>query len=138
LADGVGVYRPHLCDCRQTAPQRGLQPEVTNNAGRYFGGANIAEGSTGQTDIEQARFLGMALRSLVETVACQHLINRRQYLPDAELLRQAYRKANDLSAKLQAFRKSIAPEQAWIREETAKYLAYTVSEPEILGPFKSS
>ena len=31
---------------------------------------NIAEGSTGQTDAEQARFLGMALRSLIETVAC--------------------------------------------------------------------
>jgi four helix bundle protein len=28
---------------------------------------NIAEGSTGQTDTEQARFLGLALRSLVET-----------------------------------------------------------------------
>ena len=31
---------------------------------------NIAEGSTGQTDAEQARFLGLALRSLLETVAC--------------------------------------------------------------------
>jgi four helix bundle protein len=31
---------------------------------------NIAEGSTGQSDAEQARFLGMALRSLIETVAC--------------------------------------------------------------------
>src|SRR3712207_527297 len=38
---------------------------------------NIAEGSTGQTDIEQARFLGLALRSLLETVACQHIISRR-------------------------------------------------------------
>ena len=37
---------------------------------------NIAEGSTGQTDPEQARFIGMAIRSLVETVACQHLIRR--------------------------------------------------------------
>jgi four helix bundle protein len=40
---------------------------------------NIAEGSTGQTDAEQARFLGMAIRSLIETVACQHIINRRNY-----------------------------------------------------------
>ena len=30
---------------------------------------NIAEGSTGQTDPEQARFLAMALRSVLETVA---------------------------------------------------------------------
>ena len=41
---------------------------------------NIAEGSTGQTDAEQARFLGLAIRSLLETVACQHLISRRGYL----------------------------------------------------------
>jgi four helix bundle protein len=31
---------------------------------------NIAEGSTGQSDAEQNRFLGLALRSLIETVAC--------------------------------------------------------------------
>jgi four helix bundle protein len=47
---------------------------------------NIAEGSTGQTDAEQARFLGMAIRSLIETVACQHVIRRRKYLADETLL----------------------------------------------------
>lgn len=31
---------------------------------------NIAEGSTGQSDAEQNRFLGLALRSYLETVAC--------------------------------------------------------------------
>ena len=41
---------------------------------------NIAEGSTGQTDPEQSRFLGMALRSLIETVACQDVIERRKVL----------------------------------------------------------
>src|SRR5437868_6599364 len=51
---------------------------------------NIAEGSTGQTNVEQARFLGLALRSLVETVACQHIINERGYLEDRTELRQAY------------------------------------------------
>jgi four helix bundle protein len=35
---------------------------------------NIAEGSQGQSDAEQARFLGMAIRSLIETVACQRII----------------------------------------------------------------
>ena len=50
---------------------------------------NIAEGSQGQTDAEQARFLGLALRSLVETVACQHLISRRKLLVDAQPLRDA-------------------------------------------------
>jgi len=40
---------------------------------------NIAEGSTSQTDAEQARFLGLSLRSLVETVACRRLAQRRYY-----------------------------------------------------------
>jgi len=31
---------------------------------------NIGEGSTGQSDAEQSRFLGLALRSLMECVAC--------------------------------------------------------------------
>jgi len=84
---------------------------------------NIAEGSTGQTDLEQARFLGLALRSLVETVACQHLINRRNLQNDKDLLRQAYRQAEALSIKLQAFRKTIAPDQAWLREPSAAYRA---------------
>jgi four helix bundle protein len=38
---------------------------------------NIAEGSTGQSDREQGRFLGMAIKSLLETVACMKLIERR-------------------------------------------------------------
>ena len=41
---------------------------------------NIAEGSTGQTDAEQNRFLGLALRSYLETIACCDLIERRAYL----------------------------------------------------------
>ena len=78
---------------------------------------NIAEGSTGQTDAEQARFLGLALRSLIETVACQHLISRRGYLPDSPQLREAYRKSETLARKLQAMRRAIAPERPWVREE---------------------
>ncbi len=73
---------------------------------------NIAEGSTSQTDAEQARFLGMAIRSLLETVACHHLINRRGYLQATNPLRQAYRCAEILAAKLHSMRKAIAPEQA--------------------------
>ena len=68
---------------------------------------NIAEGSTGQSDAEQARFLGMTLRSLIEIVACQHLINRRKYLDDISLLREAYQASDKLAAKLQAMRHSI-------------------------------
>lgn len=35
---------------------------------------NIAECPQGQSEAEQARFLGMAVRSLIETVACQQII----------------------------------------------------------------
>lgn len=82
---------------------------------------NIAEGSTGQTDAEQARFLGMAIRSLLETVACQHIINRRDYLEDRALLRQAYTDDQILAAKLHSMRKAIAPEQTWLREALGDY-----------------
>ena len=82
---------------------------------------NIAEGSTGQTDAEQARFLGLAVRSLLETVACQHLISRREYLPDVAPLRESYRQADTLAAKLQALRTTIAPKKAWLREESVLY-----------------
>ncbi|MGE5376633.1 MAG: four helix bundle protein [Bacteroidota bacterium] len=45
---------------------------------------NIAEGSQGQSDAEQARFLGMKIRSLIETVACEQVIQRRNYIQDTE------------------------------------------------------
>src|SRR5437868_6626353 len=55
---------------------------------------NIAEGSTGQTDVEQARFLGLAIRSALETVACQHIISRRDFIQDRTSLRHRCLKAN--------------------------------------------
>ena len=88
---------------------------------------NIAEGSTGQSDVEQARFLGMALRSLTETVACQHLIYRRKYLTDVLPLREAYQASDKLAAKLQAMRRSLLGERR-IGEESEVY-ATDVSTP---------
>ncbi len=81
---------------------------------------NIAEGSTGQSDAEQARFLGMAIRSLVETVACQHLIRRRNYISDIAVLDEVYAKSNELAKRLQSFRKSLIGGRE-IKEETALY-----------------
>lgn len=83
---------------------------------------NIAEGAIGQTDAEQARSLGHAIRSLVEIVACQHLINRWSYLTDSEPLRKLYRMSETLVAKLHTMRKAIAPEKPLLREEPAEYL----------------
>ena len=82
---------------------------------------NIAEGSQGQTDPEQARFLGFALHSAIETVACQQLIRRRRYLADATLLDEAYLKSQTLVRKLQAFRKSLSTFNR-IREGSTEYL----------------
>lgn len=81
---------------------------------------NIAEGSTGQSNPEQAKFLGYAVRSLIETVACLHHINRRKHLSDPAPLRQAYRSAEALFAKLQAMRKAIDPDR-FLREEEVEY-----------------
>jgi four helix bundle protein len=68
---------------------------------------NIAEGSTGQSDKEQARFLGMAIRSLLESVACVKLIGRRNYITkeDGNAL---YNFSEKLFAKLTAFKKAVS------------------------------
>ena len=69
---------------------------------------NIAEGSTGQSDPEQARFLSMAIRSLLETVACKHIIERRGYLREhAPILREVDELGKTLARSLQAMRKSV-------------------------------
>lgn len=80
---------------------------------------NIAEGSQGQSDAEQARFLGMSLRSLIETVACQEIIRRRGYLQDMTMLNKAYEDSQILARKLQSFRKSISPYQ--VKEDSPFY-----------------
>jgi four helix bundle protein len=80
---------------------------------------NIAEGSQGQSDAEQARFLGMSLRSLVETVACQEIIRKRRYFQDESLLNIAYENSQILARKLQSFRKSISSYQ--VREKMPLY-----------------
>lgn len=85
---------------------------------------NIAEGSIGQTDAEQARFLGIAIRSLVETVACQHLIARRNLLEDRDMLRQAYRDAETLVAMLHRMRRSLRDgyDTSSVNETAEEYL----------------
>lgn len=51
---------------------------------------NIAEGSTGQSSIQEfKRFLGIALRSAIEVVACLFICKSRNYI-DQELLQKQY------------------------------------------------
>jgi len=67
---------------------------------------NIAEGSTGQTDPEQKRFLGLALRSYLETVACLDIIERRGYVP-YEGLERVREAGHGVFVKIQSFRKAL-------------------------------
>ena len=72
---------------------------------------DIAEGSTGQTDKEQNRFLGISLRSLIETVACIHLIGKMNYCDtedEKKQLKSLYKEANHLAVRIQAMRNSLA------------------------------
>ncbi|NOX61926.1 MAG: four helix bundle protein [Chloroflexi bacterium] len=84
---------------------------------------NIAEGSTSQTDAEQTRFLGMAIRSLYETVSCLHIIHQLDYCPDREDLRIAYRAAERLSIKLHNMRKALSSSQNQLREPAPEYFS---------------
>ena len=69
---------------------------------------NIAEGSTGQTDPEQARFLGLSLRSLMECVACLDLVQRHEYV-SAEELSSTRELGHKVFIKLQAMRRTLRP-----------------------------
>ena len=81
---------------------------------------NIAEGSTSQSDAEQNRFLGMAVRSVLETVACLHIIRRRKFVADTALLDGAEEDARILAAKLHAFRNSLKP-AGQVKEPESSY-----------------
>ena len=67
---------------------------------------NIAEGSTGQSNLEQKRFLGLALRSYLETIACLDLIEQLDYLSEIET-KQIRDKGHQLFIKLSAFRNAL-------------------------------
>lgn len=68
---------------------------------------NIVEGSTSNSDGEQSRYIRIAISSLLETVACLHIIKRRKYLMNGSLLNDIYKNSEILFSKLQSFRKSL-------------------------------
>ncbi len=82
---------------------------------------NIAEGSTGQSDPEQNRFLGMAIRSLIETVACQRIIARRKYIADTIFMQKIDAQAQELAKRLFAFRKALIAHNKSVNEEIGPY-----------------
>lgn len=67
---------------------------------------NIAEGSTGQSNPEQIRFLGYSQRSAIEVVNCLYLAAKRDYI-DKVTFDKFYNEPEKTIAKIQAFKKAI-------------------------------
>ncbi|GAB5527766.1 MAG: four helix bundle protein [Roseivirga sp.] len=67
---------------------------------------NIAEGSTGQTDKEFNRFLGIALRSGIEVVTCLYIGRRRKIISQEEFDR-FYIELTEISKMIQSLRNSL-------------------------------
>jgi len=67
---------------------------------------NIAEGSTGQTNPEFKRFLGIALRSAIEVVGCIFLAKRRNYIEDKDF-DKIYAMCEEIVVMINALRNSL-------------------------------
>jgi four helix bundle protein len=67
---------------------------------------NISEGSIGQSDPEQKRFMSIAIRSLAEVVTCLHKAHRREYLSQTEF-NKSYEYAFNLMNMMIAFKNKI-------------------------------
>lgn len=67
---------------------------------------NIAEGSTGQTNPEFKRFLGMSLRSGIEVIGCIYLAKERKIISEEDFT-NIYKEYESLITSIQALRKSI-------------------------------
>lgn len=67
---------------------------------------NIAEGSTGQSDPEQVRFLSYAQRSAIEVVNCLYIAVKRNYIGQKDF-ENTYHALEILIIKIQAFKKAL-------------------------------
>lgn len=67
---------------------------------------NIAEGSTGQSNPEFKRFLGIALRSNVEVVGCIYLTKRRGYISDKDF-EKIYKMCEEILVMINGLRNSL-------------------------------
>ena len=67
---------------------------------------NISEGSIGQSNPEQNRFMGYAIRSLAEVVTCLHKTKRRNYITEDVFVKH-YNESYHLMNMMIAFRKNL-------------------------------
>jgi len=67
---------------------------------------NISEGSIGQSNPEQKKFMGYSIRSLAEVVTCLFKAKRRNYIKEQKF-EELYNEAYHLMNMMSAFRKNI-------------------------------
>lgn len=67
---------------------------------------NIAEGSTGQSNAEFNRFLGIALRSNIEVVSCIYLAKKRNIILEDDF-NQIYKSCEEILVMINALRKAL-------------------------------
>lgn len=67
---------------------------------------NIAEGSTGQSNREFDRFLGIALRSDIEVVGCIYLAKRRGYITENDFTK-IYKLCEELLVMINSLRRTL-------------------------------
>ena len=67
---------------------------------------NIAEGSTGQSNAEFARFLGIALRSNIEVVGCIFLAKRRGFINE-DKFDKIYKMCEEILVMINSLRNSL-------------------------------
>jgi len=67
---------------------------------------NISEGSIGQSNPEQKKFVGYAIRSLAQVVTCLHKAKRRNYISD-QGFDEYYNESFNLMNMMVAFKNKI-------------------------------
>lgn len=68
---------------------------------------NLAEGSTGQSNLEFSKFCGYALRSAIEVVSCLYVAQRRNLITQKDF-KLLYDEAEVIVRQIQALRKSLS------------------------------
>jgi four helix bundle protein len=68
---------------------------------------NIAEGSTGQSNPEFIKFLGYAIRSAIEVVACIYIAKRRKIIAEDDF-RLIYDYTDQLVKRIQALKNAVS------------------------------
>ena len=67
---------------------------------------NIAEGSTGQSNAEFSRFLGIALRSGIEVVGCIYLARQRGYIQNNDF-DKIYKLCEEILVMINSLRRTL-------------------------------